>query len=359
MSYLNLFKDKRVIVTGHTGFKGSWLISWLKLLGSEVVGIADGIPTSPSNYEISSMKSFIKNYKVDIRDMEKIKKIITSFKPDFIFHLAAQALVKKSYKDQLETLSTNAIGSASLLESLLNYRDKLVVIMITSDKVYDNKEWLWGYRENDELGGHDPYSISKTMAELAIKSYLESSFSRENTNIKIGIGRAGNVIGGGDWAEDRIVPDCVKAWSKNKILEVRNPMSTRPWQHVLEPLSGYLKLAYLLDKSGKFHGSSYNFGPAEENNYSVKELIEEMSKYWNKSKWNDVSNKKSSFKESSLLKLNCEKSFRDLQWRPTLNFRETVSMTINWYKYYHEKNISMKKYNEEQIIEYQKKLLTH
>lgn len=357
MKHLSIFNKKRIIVTGHTGFKGSWLVSWLNLLGAEIVGISNSIPTIPSNYESSNMKSFVKNYKLDIRNTNKIKKIINEFKPHFIFHLAAQALVKKSYKSQLETLSTNAIGSASLLESLLGYKKKLVLIMITSDKVYHNKEWIWGYKENDELGGHDPYSLSKTMAEYAINSYLKSSLTKNESNIRIAIGRAGNVIGGGDWADDRIVPDCIKAWTNNNSVNIRSPFSTRPWQHVLEPLSGYLQLAFTLHQSNKFHGEAYNFGPNQSNNFTVKELIQEMSLQWEGSKWNHRSRKTDSFSESGLLKLNCEKSFYDLSWSSNLNFKETVKMTMDWYKYFNKaKNSNMHNFNIEQIKEYMDKL---
>ena len=353
MSYLDLFKKKKIIVTGHTGFKGSWLVSWLNILDAKILGISNGIPTDPSNYEISNINSLVKNCNVDIRDTKKVRKIVNDFKPDFIFHLAAQALVGKSYKNQIETLATNSIGSASLLESLLNYKDNLVLIMITSDKVYDNKEWIWGYRETDQLGGSDPYSISKSMAELAIRSYLLSSFNLKKSKVRIGIGRAGNVIGGGDWAENRVVPDCIKAWSLKKTVSIRNPLATRPWQHVLEPLSGYLKLAANLYKSKKFHGEAYNFGPNHDNNFTVKELIKKMSLQWPGSKWNYKSMKNVSFKESGLLKLNCEKSLNDLNWMPTLDFEQTIKMTIDWYRYYNETNgLNMQNFNNDQILKY-------
>ena len=356
MSYLDVFKNKKVLVTGHTGFKGSWLISWLKLLGANVYGLSNGIPTEPSNYKVARMNNSINSYKVDIRNVKKISKIINEVKPNFIFHLAAQALVKKSYINQFETLSTNAIGSASLLECLTSYKNKVTVVMITSDKVYHNNEWIWGYRENDKLGGNDPYSISKTMAEYVIKSYLAASFNN-NSNVKIAIGRAGNVIGGGDWANDRLVPDCIKSWTKNEIVAIRSPNSTRPWQHVLEPLSGYLKLASMLYSSTNLHGESFNFGPNEENNFSVKQLIEQMSKNWKNVKWNDQSALSSSFREAGLLKLNCEKALNELNWSPVLNFEETINMTIDWYKYFYENNnANMKLFNENQIFEYMKKI---
>ena len=354
MEYLKIFKNKKILVTGHTGFKGSWLISWLYLLGADVVGVSIDIPTSPSNYRDANMRDFIENNTFDIRNFKKLSKLINKTKPDFIFHLAAQALVKASYEDPLNTLNTNTIGTATMLQSLVGYKKKVAVIMITSDKVYQNNEWIWGYRENDELGGNDPYSISKTMAEFSIKSYLLSHFNKSNSNVRIGIGRAGNVIGGGDWADNRIVPDCIKAWSKKKSVYIRNPNSTRPWQHVLEPISGYLKLASVLYKSSNKHGEAYNFGPEINNDYSVKDLIGEMSLSWKNVKWKDLSKQNSSFKEASLLKLNCEKSFKDLNWKSTLDFKETVQMTINWYKFFNEnKNKSkLKQFNFNQINQY-------
>jgi CDP-glucose 4,6-dehydratase len=210
--------------------------------------------------------------------------------------------------------------------------------MITSDKAYDNVEWSWGYRETDSLGGKDPYSASKGMAELAIRSYVESFFKNNNSNIHIGIARAGNVIGGGDWAKDRIVPDCMIAWAKNETVDIRNPIATRPWQHVLEPLSGYLLLAANLALSGDNNGEAYNFGPSSSHNYSVGHLIDEMSKSWDKAKWNDTSSDKNHVHEAGLLKLNCDKALFDLSWRPTLNFEETVEMTAEWYKRYYQDN---------------------
>ena len=217
--------------------------------------------------------------------------------------------------------------------------------MITSDKAYDNVEWPWGYRETDSLGGKDPYSASKGMAELAIKTYIESFF-RKNNNIAIGIARAGNVIGGGDWAEDRIVPDCIRSWSKNLPVDIRNPISTRPWQHVLEPLSGYLTLGAALTSQQDLHGEAFNFGPSVDQNYSVKELIHEMEKYWDNVSWNDVSNKNEEFHEAGLLKLNCDKALALLNWTSTLKFNENISMTVNWYKNYYQKK------NKQDIYEY-------
>ena len=301
-----------------------------------MVGLSIDIPTDPSIFSSSSLGTMIEDYRLDIRDITAIKKLINQVQPDFVFHLAAQALVRKSYENPLETLSVNALGSATILDAIRQLDKKVIAVMITSDKAYDNVEWMWGYRETDRLGGKDPYSASKGMAELAIRSFVESFFNTPESNVRIGITRAGNVIGGGDWAKDRIVPDCIRAWSKNEAVDIRSPNSTRPWQHVLEPLSGYLALADNLSRDYKYHGQAYNFGPMSNQNYPVSDLINEMSKYWDKVKWHDISKNKDHLHEAGLLKLNCDKALYDLNWRPTLDFSETVKITIEWYKKYYQ-----------------------
>lgn len=330
------YKDKTVLVTGHTGFKGSWLSAWLISLGANVVGLSCDIPTNPSNFESSKLGDFIEDNRVDVADSQLVKEIVLECQPDFVFHLAAQALVRQSYQEPLNTIKTNAIGSANVLDALRLIKKPVVAVMITSDKAYDNVEWVWGYRETDRLGGKDPYSASKGMAELAIRCYVESYFSSPVSNIKVGIARAGNVIGGGDWAADRIVPDCMKAWSQNEIVDIRNPESTRPWQHVLEPLSGYLTLATELYANKVNHGEAYNFGPPTHQNHSVSVLIDEMAKYWDHVRWNNVSKDQEHLQEAGLLKLNCDKALSDLHWHPTLQFEESVKMTVDWYKSYYE-----------------------
>ena len=347
-----VFKNKRVLVTGHTGFKGSWLCIWLNYLGAKIFGLSDSEVSNPSNYLVSSVSDFIEDNRFDIRDSGKVKSLINEVQPDFIFHLAAKALVKPSYQNPIDTFSTNVIGTINILDSLRSINKKIIAVMITSDKVYENVEWPWGYRENDQLGGKDPYSSSKSMAELSISSYLNSFFRTQdiNPNIKIGIARAGNVIGGGDWASDRIVPDCIRAWASKKEVHIRNPNSTRPWQHVLEPLSGYLTLAKSLDLKDKDHGEAYNFGPSADQNFSVNKLIAEMSKYWKEVKWKDVSKTNNHLHEAGLLKLNCDKALLNLGWQPTLQFHETVKMTIEWYKiYYQNTNKSMHNFTIDQI----------
>ena len=349
----DVFKNKKVLITGHTGFKGSWLSLWLNSLGAEVIGLSMDVPTSPSNFDASLISSVVEDHRIDIRDAEAVKKIVHKCQPDFVFHLAAQALVIPSYTNPLDTLSINALGTANILDSLRFLEKEVVAVMITSDKAYDNVEWVWGYRETDPIGGRDPYSASKGMAELVIKTYTESFFKNVNSNVRIGIARAGNVIGGGDWAKNRLVPDCIKAWSNNEIVEVRSPHSTRPWQHVLEPLSGYIALADSLAKDSLHHGEAFNFGPSASQNFPVSNLIDEMSNYWTKVKWKDNSKSENIMHEAGLLKLNCDKALVELDWLPTLNFEETVKLTVEWYKdYYQENNISMFDYSLAQIQEF-------
>lgn len=352
-SKLSIFKNKTVLVTGHTGFKGSWLIIWLNMLGAKVIGLSNEIPTEPSNFLVSNLETLHQDNRIDIRDTKKVSELIKETEPDYIFHLAAQALVRPSYENPIKTMSTNSIGSANILESLRDFDKNVIVVMITSDKAYDNVEWVWGYRETDRLGGKDPYSASKGMAELAIRSYIESYFSPNQPNIRIGIARAGNVIGGGDWAGDRIVPDCMRAWSQKKSVDIRSPNATRPWQHVLEPLSGYLTLALSLSDNNKFHGEAYNFGPVSQNNQSVAELINEMSTLWESVKWNDVSMGNEHFHEAGLLKLNCDKALLELGWLPTMDFSETIEMTLEWYKeYYQDSTKCMFEFTSDQIDKY-------
>lgn len=354
MNYLSeIYSGKKVIVTGHTGFKGSWLALWLKSLGAHVVGISLDVPSEPSHFNAANIKDHIDDRRIDIRNSQDVNDEVLNVRPDFVFHLAAQALVRPSYESPLETISINALGTANVLESIRYLNNSVVAVMITSDKAYDNVEWVWGYRETDRLGGKDSYSASKGMAEFAIRTYIESYFNQPDSNIRVGITRAGNVIGGGDWALDRIVPDCMKAWSRNETVDIRSPWATRPWQHVLEPLSGYLALGAELSQRGDQHGQAYNFGPPAHQNHPVCGLIDEMAKYWNHVRWNDVSQSQEHLHEAGLLKLNCDKALFDLKWQPTLQFEETVRMTVEWYKnYYQRLDSSMYDFSISQIDEY-------
>ena len=352
---MNIFKGKTILITGHTGFKGSWLSMWLAHLGAKIIGVSIDIPSVPSNFSASSIRDVVEDHRIDVRDSKAMKSLVEKVQPDFVFHLAAQALVRPSYENPLETIATNVLGTANVLDALRSLNKKVVAIMITSDKAYDNVEWVWGYRETDRLGGKDPYSASKGMAELAIRTYVESFFNKPNSNVRLGIARAGNVIGGGDWAIDRIVPDCMQAWSSGRVVDIRSPQATRPWQHVLEPLSGYLTLADSLAQSDVKHGEAYNFGPSADVNYPVSELINETSKFWDQVQWRDVSTSKNHFHEAGLLKLNCDKVLFDLNWKPTLRFEETVKMTVEWYKnYYQNHECSMFDLTISQIDQYTK-----
>jgi CDP-glucose 4,6-dehydratase len=353
MKMNDFYRNKTVLVTGHTGFKGSWLCQWLSIMGAKVVGISNDVPTTPSNFEVSKLTDQIRDIRLDIRDLAALKNAVSQIRPDVVFHLAAQSLVRPSYEFPIETISTNALGTANLLETLRGYDREVVAVLITSDKAYDNVEWVWGYRETDALGGKDIYSASKGMAELAIKGFLESFFRNQHSNIRLGIARAGNVIGGGDWARDRIVPDCIRAWSDNQVVDIRNPSATRPWQHVLEPLSGYLALGHALSTEQRLHGEAFNLGPPSNQNYSVSTLIDEMSLHWENVHWNDISDKKNQLHEAGLLKLNCDKALALFDWKPALDFAKTVEMTVNWYKeYYQSSPDSMGGLCRRQILEY-------
>ena len=331
------YKNKKILITGHTGFKGSWLTVWLTKLGAKVYGLALDPNCSPSNYKACKLNTLLEeDLRIDVTHEIELKEAIHDIQPDFIFHLAAQALVKDSYENPVTTMITNSIGTANLLNAIRDIKSHMTVILITSDKCYDNIEWLWGYKETDRLGGKDPYSASKAMTEIAIRSFVDSFFPSFG-NVRVGIGRAGNVIGGGDWSPDRIVPDCVKAWAKGKTVDIRSPTATRPWQHVLEPLSGYLQLGSELNCSEALHGEAFNFGPAASNNFSVKQLIEKMANSWESVSWNDTSSEAAHFHEAGLLRLNCEKAQTVLDWHPVMDFSETVQMTSMWFKRFYEK----------------------
>jgi CDP-glucose 4,6-dehydratase len=346
------FVGRTVLITGHTGFKGAWLTAWLKQLGAKVVGIALDPPTSPSHFSAAHLGDGIVDYRIDIRSRTALEEGIVSAQPDFVFHLAAQALVWRSYEDPLETWQTNVLGTLHVLEALRKLSKPCAAVIITSDKCYDNVEWVWGYRETDAMGGPDPYSASKGAAELAIRSHIKSYFPKATSKVRIASARAGNVIGGGDWAPDRIVPDCVKAWSINNGVELRNPHSTRPWQHVLEPLSGYLSLALALAQRPELHGEPFNFGPPAQQNHTVLELVQQMALHWDQVRWQDVSGGAVGPYESSLLKLNCDKALHHLHWHAVMGFEDTVRMTAEWYRAYYQQPTQIAATTDAQIEAY-------
>ena len=352
-NYRPYFQDKKILITGHTGFKGSWMTLWLNSLGAKILGVSKNIPTSPSHFKLLNLRKNIKFIKKDIKNPKTLNKIIKNYKPDYIFHLAAQSIVKKSYLRTFETWVTNLFGTVNLLESLKNYKKKIVVIIITSDKAYKNIETSKGYKEDDLLGGIDPYGASKSAAELAIQSYVKSFFDKKK-NISIAVARAGNVIGGGDWSENRLVPDCIKSWLRRKVVTIRSPNSTRPWQHVLEVINGYLVLAIKLKLNKKLHGESFNFGPEKKKNFKVIEVLKFSKKYWNTVNWK-IKNKRN-FYENKLLNLNSNKAKKYLNWKPILSFSDTIKLTIEWYRGYAENKKDIYKLSLNQINYFQKLL---
>jgi len=335
----NIYKNKKVFITGQTGFKGSWLALWLVNMGAKVYGYSVDIPTKPNHYEL--LKLDISNTKGDIRDIESLKLAIKKCDPDIIFHMAAQTIVRESYKEPANTFSANVIGTVNLLESARSCKNLKAIVHISTDKCYDNKEWIWGYRENDPLGGYDPYSASKACAELAVFSYRNSFFNNNDYgkkhNVLIASARAGNVIGGGDWAKDRLIPDIIRNIENGKNIIIRNPNSTRPWQFVLEPLSGYLLLGQKLLEGKKEFAESWNFGPESSRSIKVSELLEFSKKHWNTIKYK-LDYTKHELHEASMLHLDCSKAFNLLNWKPVYDHNIMIKKTILWYKNFYENN---------------------
>jgi len=340
MNLPSYYQGKKVLLTGHTGFKGSWMAQWLRLLGADVYGYAMEPATDPSLFDQLELAEEITHKIADIRDKETLKAYVAEVEPDIIFHMAAQPLVRYSYEHPLETVEVNTLGTAYLLDAVREIGRPTHVVCITTDKCYHNQEWLFGYRENDAMGGYDVYSSSKGAAELLIDSWRNSFFhpsKLDQHGIFVASVRAGNVIGGGDWAKDRIVPDCMRALSRGEAIEVRNPVATRPWQHVLEPLNGYLHLgAMLMDSSQaltrKAHlCSGFNFGPLVTSNQPVRVLADKIIEHWGEGRWVDTSDPEA-LHEASLLQLTIEKAFHVLGWFPRWDFDTTVKHTTEWYR---------------------------
>jgi len=326
----SVFKGRRVFITGHTGFKGSWLAYLLHRVGADVMGFSLPPSGDKNNFSLLKLDGKVKHVIGDIRDLSVLNESITKFQPEFVFHLAAQALVRTSYDDPVDTFSTNIQGSVNLLESVRKCNSIRSLVYITSDKCYENVEWIWGYRENDSLGGIDPYSASKAAAEIVFSCY-ERSFFNSNPKLGVASARAGNVIGGGDWAVDRIIPDCIRAIESDGSIFLRNPFSTRPWQHVMEPLSGYLTLAFNLYHEPKKYSGAWNFGPSTQEIKTVKDVAQIMVEHIGRGRI-EFLDSISNVHEANLLQLNCDKAHQLLNWHPRWTVDETLDATADWYK---------------------------
>lgn len=337
LPFNEIFRNKKVLITGNTGFKGSWLTLWLSELQADVYGYSLKPPTEPSLFNILRLQRVATQIEADVRDFDQLLDSISDIQPDIIFHLAAQSLVMESYSCPKETVEVNVLGSMHVLEAVRVAGIPCAVVMVTSDKCYDNKEWEHGYRETDPLGGFDPYSSSKGAAEILINSYRNSFFNKYEIarhGVRLASARAGNVIGGGDWAKDRIVPDCIRDLRSNGVIGVRNPFATRPWQHVLEPLHGYLELgSKLLQETDQDAGQfcePFNFGPSVASNRSVQELVEKIIECWGSGTWKSMSHDVHRH-EASLLNLSIDKAFHKLNWQPRWDFENTIAYTTEWY----------------------------
>jgi CDP-glucose 4,6-dehydratase len=348
----DFYRNKRVFVTGHTGFKGSWLSEWLLLLGARPIGYSLPAQTEPALFDQSKLEQRIDHQIGDIRNANDVADAIQAAQPDVVFHLAAQALVRRSYSEPVETFETNVLGTINLLNALRSLSKPCSTVIVTSDKCYESRQWPFGYRENDPLGGHDPYSASKACAELAARSFRQSFFAGRPSNpVAIATVRAGNVIGGGDWAADRIVPDCVRALAQRKPIGVRNPAAVRPWQHVLEPLSGYLELGRLLFPGGASANenlcAAYNFGPDVDSHRSVQSLVRTVCEYW-PGDWQDQSDPNAPH-EAAFLSLSIDKAWHHLRWKPIWDFETAVRETVRWYREFYQ---SGRVLNREQLALY-------
>ena len=345
---LGALRGKKVLVTGHTGFKGGWLCLWLERLGAEVYGYALPPVTSPSLFELCQLQETVNHQFGDIRDMDQMIARVAKVQPDVVFHLAAQPIVRESYLDPVGTFASNVMGTVHVLEAVRVLDRPCAVVVVSSDKCYDNREWVWGYRENDPLGGKDPYSASKGATELVVTSWRHSFFG-VGSHVRLASGRAGNVIGGGDWAADRIIPDCVRAFQGSGTIELRNPTATRPWQHVLEPLGGYLLLASrLLGEDGDAYCSAWNFGPSREDVCGVETVVGKFSRSWGaEGRWSKSAGPHPP--EAAALSLNCDKAIGVLGWRPTWSLDQMLGMTAEWYLAWQSQKHDMRALTLQQI----------
>lgn len=353
VDFKGVFKDKKVLITGHTGFKGSWLTIWLKELGAQIIGYSLGPPTTPSNFELTNLKEKIIDIRGDIRDYQKLEEVFSNYQPEIVFHLAAQAIVLTGFENPRETFDTNVQGTVNILEAARKTPSVKTMIIVTSDKCYKDQNVAWGYRENDTLGGSDPYSASKSMAELAVYSY-QKSFYDSSKDLAVASVRAGNVIGGGDFADFRLVPDSMKALMSNSQIKVRNPSSVRPWQHVLVPLSGYLDIAAKMQGNRQEYNESWNFGPIEKSGITTAELADKIVEFWGSGSWTHVKQENPK-KETMMLKLNWDKAAHFLNWSPAYNYEEALKSTVDWFKEYHNKKTDLYKLCINQIKHYTEK----
>lgn len=351
MNLKNTYNGKKIFLTGHTGFKGAWLLKILYLLGAEVKGYALAPENDVDLYNLLDGDSLCNSVIGDLRDRDKLLAEVAIFQPDFVFHLAAQPLVRLSYEIPAQTFEVNAIGTANLLDAVRLLENPCSIVLITTDKVYHNNEWLYPYRESDKLGGYDPYSASKACAELVIDSYRNSFFNTNNYQVHkkaLAVGRAGNVIGGGDWAKDRLLPDIARALGTNQPIIVRNPVSVRPWQHVLEPLMGYLQLGVNLYENPLEYSQAFNFGPNATDALAVEEMVKIAVDSWGNGTY-QIQSSANQPHEAGLLKLDISKALKELNWKPKLNASQAVSLTIDWYKAYFHNTINMSDFTEQQI----------
>ena len=345
-----MFDGLRVLLTGHTGFKGSWLSLWLAKLGANVTGLSIDIPTTPSLFELADVSDCIDHRFGDVRDATAMEVLVRDVQPDVVFHLAAQPLVRLSYREPLATLDTNVIGTANVLEAVRTRGERCDIVVVTSDKCYRNDGRREGYRESDPMGGHDPYSMSKGAAELVVDCWRSSYFGQPESQVRLASARAGNVIGGGDWAKDRIVTDCVAALTKGESIRIRNPLAIRPWQHVLEPLSGYMWLAHQL-RSGAEVAEGWNFGPDQDSIRNVQQLVKELVKNWGSGSATYVEEAEP-HKEATTLSLNIEKAWSELAWKPVWAFDRMVSETVSWFQAWSQGEQNLRRLTEGQIDSY-------
>jgi CDP-glucose 4,6-dehydratase len=347
----NFWRNKKVLITGHTGFKGSWLSLWLQQLGAELSGIALVPYTVPNLFQLAKVADNMKSHIADIRDFDAVNKIIDQFQPEIIIHMAAQPLVRYSYDHPIETYATNVMGTVHVLEAAKSCTSVQAIVNVTTDKCYENKEWVWGYRENEPMGGHDPYSNSKGCSELVTSAYRDSYYHKLGKGLASA--RAGNVIGGGDWSLDRLIPDIINSITKNEQVVIRNPQAIRPWQHVLEPLSGYLLLAEKLCDNPQQYSGGWNFGPFIQETANVETIVKKIFANWSEPNqgWK-IEQSNDQLHEANFLKLDITKASTELNWQPRLTLDTTIEWIVSWYQAWQEQ-IDMREYTLTQIQQYQ------